>query len=102
MAGKRSTDHVFKLHLTSSDREVSVELVVTFTATYPKTRPTLVLKDGVYLQEKYRERVDAILENTPKSLLGSPMIYDVASSIQDVLEEYAEARQRGKDLPSWS
>ncbi|KAI9791960.1 MAG: hypothetical protein M1816_003229 [Peltula sp. TS41687] len=101
MAGKRSVDRAFKLHLTAySDPNIAVTLSVTLTATYPKSLPVLEVSNADLLRESYRDRIEEILDTVPKTLIGSEMIYDIATPIRDALEEAVQAQRRGEDLPS--
>ncbi|KAF7593781.1 hypothetical protein BBP40_010837 [Aspergillus hancockii] len=100
-AWHQSSDVVFKLHLrASSNPEVRLDLLVELPTTYPKTYPNLFLENLDDLRQGARSRIDDILQIKPKSLLGSEMIYEIAVSIQDVLEDVAEAKAQNKDLPS--
>ena len=47
-----------------------------------------------------RDVIKEILQTRPKSLLGSEMIYEIASSIQDVLEDAAVSARHMQDLPA--
>lgn len=75
-------------------------LLVELPATYPKTVPNLSLQNLDDLRENARSRILKIIREKPKTLLGSEMIYEIAVSIQDVLEDVAQAREQDKDLPS--
>lgn len=77
-----------------------LELLVELPATYPKTYPNITLENIEDLRQGSRSRILDIIRNKPKELLGSEMIYEIAVSIQDVLEDIAEARAQNKDLPS--
>ncbi|KAL4890080.1 hypothetical protein BDV59DRAFT_195203 [Aspergillus ambiguus] len=100
-AWHQSSDLSFKLHLrASSNPDVRLEMLVELPATYPKTYPNLSLENIDDLRQRSRARVLDIIRNKPKELLGSEMIYEIAVSIQDVLEDVAEAQAQDKDLPS--
>ncbi|KAE8150384.1 anticodon binding domain of tRNAs-domain-containing protein [Aspergillus avenaceus] len=100
-AWQQSSDVVFKLHLrASSNPDVHLELLVELPTTYPKSYPNLYLENTGDLRRNARSRIDDIIQNKPRSLLGSEMIYEIAVSIQDVLEDVAEAKAQDKDLPS--
>ena len=51
-------------------------------------------------REGARSRILDIIEKRPKSFLGTEMIYELAVSIQDILEDVAQAKAQDKDLPS--
>ncbi|KAH8430468.1 putative protein kinase (Gcn2) [Aspergillus melleus] len=99
--GQQSSEVTFKLHLrASSNPDVHLELLVELPATYPKTYPNLSLENIDDLRQGARSRIEDIIRNKPRTLMGSEMIYELAVSIQDVLEDVAEARAQDKDLPS--
>jgi len=75
-------------------------LLVELPATYPKTVPNLFLENLADFRDGAQSRIQEIIRNKTKSLLGSEMIYELAVSIQDVLEDVAQAREQDKDLPS--
>lgn len=75
-------------------------LLIELPATYPKTVPNLSLQKLDDLRENARFRIQKIIREKPKTLLGSEMIYEIAVSIQDVLEDVAQSREQDKDLPS--
>ena len=100
-AYQQSSDVCFKLHLrSSSDAEVHLELLVELPATYPKTCPNLSLENLADFREGAQSRILDIVRNKPQSFLGTEMIYELAVSIQDVLEDVAQAKAQDKDLPS--
>lgn len=91
----------FKLHLrASSNPDVCLVLRVELPATYPKTVPILSLENLDELRDGARSRIQDIVRSKPKTLLGSEMIYELAVAVQDVLEDFAQAREQDKDLPS--
>ena len=75
-------------------------LLVELPATYPKTYPNLSLENLNEIRRGARSRIEDILRNKPKTLLGSEMIYELGVSIQDILEDVAQAHAQDKDLPS--
>ncbi|KAF7719568.1 Serine/threonine-protein kinase, GCN2 family protein [Penicillium ucsense] len=100
-AWQQSSNVTFKLHLrASSNPELYLVLLVELPATYPKTTPNLALQKLDDLRENARSRIQKIIRDKPKQLLGSEMIFELAVSIQDVLEDVAQAREHDKDLPS--
>ncbi|KAI9924467.1 hypothetical protein MW887_007094 [Aspergillus wentii] len=101
MSVQQSSDVSFKLHLrASSNPEVRLELLVELPATYPKTYPNLSLENLEDLRHGAQSRIQDIIQSKPKTLLGTEMIYELAVSIQDVLEDVAQARAQDQDLPS--
>ncbi|KAL4949097.1 anticodon binding domain of tRNAs-domain-containing protein [Aspergillus filifer] len=100
-AWHQSSEVSFKLHLrASSNSDVRLDLLVELPTTYPKTCPNITAEKLEDLRRGAQSRVRDILENKPKTLLGSEMIFELAVSIQDILEDAAEAQAQDQDLPS--
>ncbi|KAH0562566.1 hypothetical protein GP486_002750 [Trichoglossum hirsutum] len=100
-AWNKTADHTFKLYLKApSDPDTSATLSVTMTATYPKTLPLLSVSSAAGLRLPTRSRIDEIIEKEPREHLGSEMIFDLATSIRDALEEDVQFRAEDKALPS--
>ncbi|EMC97155.1 hypothetical protein BAUCODRAFT_32896 [Baudoinia panamericana UAMH 10762] len=94
------TDRSFNLRLRAfSAPDASVVLSVRLTATYPKSAPLLDVSSLDGFHERTQKRVRNILASRPKALLGEVMIHEIASEIQDALEDAVSARQQGT-LPS--
>ncbi|KAI1106062.1 serine/threonine-protein kinase gcn2 [Jackrogersella minutella] len=87
-----------------SDEEIAVTLGVVFTATYPKSAPLLSLKDEENLKEPTVFKLQKFIETKPNALVAleqsEPMIHELAQGIQDILEDAAQAKAQGLDLPS--
>ncbi|KAI1407456.1 serine/threonine-protein kinase gcn2 [Hypoxylon sp. FL1857] len=87
-----------------SDEDVAVTLSVVFTATYPKSPPLLSLKDEGNLKESTVFKLQKFIETKPKALIaseqGEPMIHELAQGLQDILEDAAQAKAQGLELPS--
>ncbi|KAJ5921242.1 Serine/threonine-protein kinase GCN2 [Penicillium verhagenii] len=97
----QTSDVTFKLHLrASSNPEICLILLVELPATYPKSVPNLSLNNLDDFRDGARSRIQDIVRQKPACLLGSEMIYELAVSIQDILEDVAQAREQNKDLPS--
>jgi translation initiation factor 2-alpha kinase 4 len=75
---------------------------VTLTATYPKTEPLLSIKDDSGLREGTRYKIQKIIETKPKELVveEQAMIMEIVNACLDVLEDAAQAKAAGKELPS--
>ncbi|KAF1983446.1 Serine/threonine-protein kinase [Aulographum hederae CBS 113979] len=100
-AWSKSTDKSFRLRIRSSeDPQTSVLLSVKFTATYPKTPPLLELTGTEYLRNKSRELMNDAIKNKPRDNLGQVMIYELATDLQDILEEDVQFREKEGTLPS--
>ncbi|KAI9818457.1 MAG: hypothetical protein M1827_000516 [Pycnora praestabilis] len=100
-AWSKSAGHAFKLHLKSyTDPDSSVIVSITMTATYPKTAPILVVSDAENLRDQTRREISSIVDAKPKALLGSEMIYEIATLIQDALEDEVQHRAGDAHMPS--
>ncbi|KAF2474345.1 kinase-like protein [Lindgomyces ingoldianus] len=87
-AWSKTTDRALRLKLKAfSSDDISVTLSAKLTATYPKSLPTLSLKDTEHLRLKTRQRLESLLKTKPKELVGEVMIHEIATSIQDILED---------------
>lgn len=87
-----------------SDEEVAVTLSVVLTATYPKSAPLLSLKDEENLKESTVFKLQKFIETKPKTLAAleqpEPMVHELAQGLQDILEDAAQAKAQGLELPS--
>ncbi|KAL4919468.1 anticodon binding domain of tRNAs-domain-containing protein [Aspergillus aurantiobrunneus] len=100
-AWHQSSEVSFKLHLrASSNSDVRLNLLVELPTTYPKTCPNITADNLEDLRQGAQSRIRDILRNKPQSLLGSEMIFELAISIQDILEDAAEAQAQDQDIPS--
>lgn len=102
-AWSKTSDRAFTLKLrASTDNETWVSLSVRFTATYPKTPPLLSVEYADVLQERARNKIGDLIRTKPKAHLGEVVIYEIASSIQDVLEDAVQSREHDAALPSFA
>lgn len=91
----------FKLRLrASADPSVGLLLFVELPTTYPKTVPNIVIEQSDNIRQTPKSRIEKIINDKPKELLGSEMIYELAVHIQEVLEDAAVAHAEDKDMPS--
>jgi translation initiation factor 2-alpha kinase 4 len=62
----------------------------------------LHVKDDDGLRDATKFKIQKIIETKPKELLGGdqPIIMDIVNACQDVLEDAAEAKAAGRELPS--
>ena len=99
-AWSKTTDLRFKLKLRAySDAESFVILSVQLTATYPKSVPLLEVSDLQSLHERTQKRIQNVVRNKPRQMLGEVMVHAIASDIQEALEDAVQAKQTGT-LPS--
>ncbi|KAL5003177.1 anticodon binding domain of tRNAs-domain-containing protein [Aspergillus recurvatus] len=100
-AWHRSSEVSFKLHLRApSNADVRLDLLIELPATYPKTCPNITAENLEDLRRGAQSRIRDVLRNKPRTLLGSEMIYELADSIQEILEDAAEAQAHDQDIPS--
>jgi translation initiation factor 2-alpha kinase 4 len=101
--GNRQSDRAFKLRLKpmmQSDVEVAVTLYVHLTVTYPRSLPNLHLEDAIGIRSRTLKSLEDFIKTKPKSILGEVMIYELASGIQEILEDEAQFKAQGKAMPS--
>ena len=55
-------------------------------STYPKSLPHLILEFGSSIRHASRSQAHELLLLKPKSLLGSEMIFEIATSLQEILD----------------
>lgn len=72
------------------------------TATYPKTPPISTLKQHTHLREVTQFKLQKFLETQPKIFAqdASEMIDQIVEGVRDILEDAAQAKALGKNLPS--
>ncbi|KAI4663678.1 uncharacterized protein J4E78_004094 [Alternaria triticimaculans] len=93
-AWSKTTDRVLRVKLTSfSNEKISITLCAKLTATYPKTLPELSLEDCGSLRKSTWDRLYGLLKSRPRELLGEVMIYDIATAIQEILEDEIAVRE---------
>src|SRR2546430_4782717 len=70
------------------------------TATYPRSVPILSIAGADSLRIATQKEINSIIKNKPKPLLGYPMIFEIAETIKEVLEEAAQSKAEGPDIIS--
>jgi len=87
-SSKKAIDRTFKIKLraTDGDEQEGIALVVSLPPTYPKSLPHLTIDCGLETRQKSRSQAEEMLKMKPKSLVGSEMIFELASSLQDILD----------------
>ena len=77
-------------------------LGVTLTLTYPKSEPLLTLKNTSGLRDSTKFKLQTIVETLPKELIKEEqaMIMEIVTACQEVLEQAAEAKAAGRELPT--
>jgi translation initiation factor 2-alpha kinase 4 len=100
-AWSKHSDKAFRLRLiATSDDGVRIVLLVKFTATYPKTLPSITVQEVGGIRPKTQKKLENILKTRPKELLGDVMVHEIATAIRDVLEDEALFKANGEMLPS--
>lgn len=100
-AWSKSPDFAFRLRLKAhSGPSIKTTLFVRLPATYPKTPPLLKIEDHDCGDPMVRGRLQGVIESKPKELLGSEMIFEIASQVQDILEDAAAAKADREGLSS--
>jgi translation initiation factor 2-alpha kinase 4 len=91
---QKTTDRVLRLKLRSfSNDDISITLCAKVTATYPKSLPALTLENATNLRKKTCTKLQSLLKTRPKELLGEVMIHEIATAIQDILEDEVAVRE---------
>ncbi|KAL6713136.1 eukaryotic translation initiation factor 2-alpha kinase [Lecanora helva] len=87
-AWNKAVDRTFRIRLkaVSGDEDQSICLVVALPSTYPKSLPYLTLEFGSNLNQKTRSQCTGIIKAKPKLLVGSEMIFEIASALQETLD----------------
>lgn len=91
-AWKKAADRAFQINLrspTGEEQKIALTLAVSLPPTYPKTLPRLTLRFGDYVRQKEQKQAQEVISGMPKSLLGSEMIFEIATSLQEVLDDNA-------------
>ncbi|KAI3536661.1 hypothetical protein CABS01_15619 [Colletotrichum abscissum] len=86
----------------SSDEDFAVTLGVVMTATYPRSPPLLTLKNTGDLREVTLFKLQKYLETEPKIFATEEqeMVDRIVEGLRDVLEDAAQAKAKGLELPS--
>ena len=93
-AWKKAADRAFQINLHKQvveERKFALTLAVSFPPTYPKSLPRLNLRFGDSARQKEQKQAQELISNKPKSLLGSEMIFEIATSLQDILDDNASS-----------
>ncbi|KAL8690904.1 MAG: hypothetical protein Q9218_003756 [Villophora microphyllina] len=91
-AWNKTSDRAFSITLKSSTDgydALALTLNVSLPATYPKTSPTLSLSFEEDVRAAARAEAKQVILAKPKALEGAEMIYEISSSLQDILDHAA-------------
>jgi translation initiation factor 2-alpha kinase 4 len=96
-----SSEKAFRLHLKPlQNPDIGLLVSVKFPATYPKTPPIISIENVHNVRDKSIELIKHIFKDKPKTLLGSVMIFEIASEAMDILVDEAEFQTKGAALPT--
>ncbi|KHJ32965.1 putative protein kinase [Erysiphe necator] len=92
----------FEIRIRSSNEDIAVTLLVSFTPSYPKTPPILSLKDGTGLKEVTKAALLRIIEKKPLELVAEEqaMVMEIVNECLYILEEAAQADAADRNIPS--
>ncbi|KAM7217902.1 Serine/threonine-protein kinase GCN2 [Rhypophila decipiens] len=102
-AWKKKSEPCFDIKIKSStDEDVSMTLGVVLVATYPKSPPLLTIKDNDGLGDSTRFKIQKFVETQPKVFAQAEeeMMDRIVEGIREILEEAAQKKARGLELPS--
>lgn len=91
-AWKKAADRAFQINLRTQvgdEKKIALTLMVSLPPTYPKSLPRLKLRFGDSLRQKEQKQAQEVINTKPKSLLGSEMVFEIATSLQDILDDNA-------------
>ena len=104
---QKSPDREFVLRLGPSNatteettEDAFVTLHVSLPTTYPRSPPRCRLDFAPMLPNSIRSKVNQILRDKPKDLIGSEMMYDLTSSIQEVLDDGMADILKAREVPA--
>ncbi|KOS21294.1 Serine/threonine-protein kinase GCN2 [Escovopsis weberi] len=101
-AWKKSEPSFDILIRASSDEDFVVTVGFTLTATYPKTPPLVTIKDLDGLREATQFKIQKFIEVQPRIFAKEEqeMVDKIVEGVRDILEDAAQAKASGKQLPS--
>ncbi|KAJ6264845.1 hypothetical protein Dda_0998 [Drechslerella dactyloides] len=95
------TVHCFKLHLKAdSNPDIGITLNVQFPSVYPKVAPIIELSDAAGLRPEHKESIKDVIKHKISELMDQEMIYEIADSVKNYLEERATARDADAHKPA--
>ncbi|KAK9456329.1 kinase-like domain-containing protein [Dipodascopsis uninucleata] len=95
-AWNKTASPSFNIHLKAhgdgtSSSELSLTVKVQMTATYPRSLPIINIEDPKNLRTSQIKEINSFITLRTKELLGEEMIYDICSSIQEMLEQFHDS-----------
>ena len=82
-------DRSFRIYLKTHNKHeshIAVILFVSFPPTYPKTVPRMRVEFGNQVRKHVRMQVSDAATLKPKQLVGSEMVYEITTLIQDIID----------------
>ncbi|KAL9587779.1 MAG: hypothetical protein Q9212_000071 [Teloschistes hypoglaucus] len=101
LSRQKTSDRAFSITLkpsTDGHDALSLTLNVSLPATYPKTLPKLSLSFKEDVRPAARLAATEVISAKPKALLGSEMIFEITTLLQDIIDHSAHGK--GKDVPT--
>ncbi|KAL9596121.1 MAG: hypothetical protein Q9219_006020 [cf. Caloplaca sp. 3 TL-2023] len=89
VAWNRTSDRAFQITMKPTGGEhhdIAFDLDVSFPTTYPKTLPKLSINFSEDVRASTKAEAEKVLVDKPRTLLGAEMIFEIATSLQDVLD----------------
>lgn len=92
---QKSSDRTFRITLkptTSNGEGPVLTFRAVLPATYPKTAPKLSLSFSEDVRAATRAEAERLLLTKPRTLLGAEMIFEITTSLQDILDQALQRR----------
>ncbi|OAA72524.1 Serine/threonine-protein kinase, GCN2 [Cordyceps fumosorosea ARSEF 2679] len=85
-----------------TDEDFAITIGFVLNATYPKTPPIITIKEQGFLRESTQFKIQKFIETQPKVFAKDEqeMVDQIVEGIREILEEAAQAKVAGKNLPS--
>lgn len=100
-AWKKDPVPSFKISLRSSgdsENAASLTIKVSMTATYPKTLPLITIQGHSNLSARQVDTIKRAIDSTAHGLIGQEMIFEITSTIQDLLDNYERMGEQASSL----
>ena len=88
-AWNKPSDRAFRISLNKTSEgggKLTITLSVTLPPTYPKSPPKLSLRFDDQIRHSTRTAAQDVIREIPKTLLGSEMLYDLTTALQETLD----------------
>ncbi|KAJ8102567.1 kinase-like domain-containing protein [Lipomyces tetrasporus] len=81
----------------ASKAVVSLELKVKMTATYPRSVPIITIENPKNIRNSQLKEITSYVSTRPKELVGEEMIYEISTTVQEMLEEIQDKLRSPKE-----